>query len=197
MPSAQTLETPSGTGLWAAVVGDDAALSVPGIPQKGTERFVGADAKLVSGSRVMRNAAALGRTFKELFGSCPVAGGPLEALLVDAFRYTELYASECGFARNSSRLPRRRPRWSLFAEDLPKTSVGPARQLFCAVSGRFAPNHAAVEPRRLLQGKVVWPAPCSAAMVTCASTRPGRKLCASCSSKLRCAPPCPVGIVAF
>ena len=52
----------------------------------------------------MESAASLGCMYKELFGSCCAAEGPVEALLVDALRRAEMYASEYGFALNSFRL---------------------------------------------------------------------------------------------
>ena len=130
---------------------------------------------------------------KEMFGSLSVTGGPVEALLAKSSRFTEMYAAEYGFARNSSRLSRRRPRLSLFAEDYPKTSRGPAWRLFWAVSGCFVPSHLAVEPCRPLQGKVA------------RNDLPGTRFsgdgfahqsAASCPSKCGWYPPCPAGIVA-
>ena len=97
----------------------------------------------------MQNAAASGRMFKELFGARSVDEGPLGALLVDASRYTEMYASEYGVARNSFRQSCRLPRLSLFAEDRPKTSVGPAWLLYRTASGKFAPDRLPAEPYRL------------------------------------------------
>ena len=49
---------------------------------------------MASGSRVMQNAAALGRFFVELFGRCSVNESPVETPLVGAFRFTEVYVSE-------------------------------------------------------------------------------------------------------
>ena len=79
MPSAKNLKTSLQLGLWVAVVDYDAVVSVPGVSQKGAERFAGPDGKVVEGSQVMKNATALGRMFKELFGACSVAEGPVEA----------------------------------------------------------------------------------------------------------------------
>lgn len=98
--------------------------------------------------------AASGRVCKELFGSRPANEGTVDTLLVAAFRYTEMYALESGFVCNSSRLSRRRPRLSLFAEDYPRTSVGPVRLLYRAVSRKFVLNHLAAEPYGQLQGEV-------------------------------------------
>ena len=97
---------------------------------------------------------ASGRMFRKLFGSCPGDEGPVETSLVHAVRHAEMYVLEYGFARNSSRLSCRRARLLLFAEDYPETSVGAAWFLYRAVSKKFAPNHVAVEPYRLLQDEV-------------------------------------------
>ena len=93
--------------------------------------------------------------FKELFGSCSTDGGPVEPLVVDAFWYTEMYALEYGFARNSSRLPvGNYPRAPLFAENPPRASVDAASLLYCAAPASSVRNHLAAEPYRLLQGEV-------------------------------------------
>ena len=97
-----------------------------------TERFGGPDGGVASGCRaveMLRSRAVRSRRF---FGSRSVAEGPVEALRADAFRYTDMYALEYGFVRDSSRLPRRRPRLPLLAKGRPKTSVAPARQPYWA-----------------------------------------------------------------
>ena len=104
---------------------------------------------MMSGSCVMKHAAALGRVCEELLESCSVDEGPVERLLVDASRYSEVCASERGAVRNSARLSCRRPRPPLFAEDYPKASVGPSWLLCRAVSKKFAPNSLAAEPYHL------------------------------------------------
>ena len=170
MPSVQNLKTSLSSGPWLSVVDYDAVASVPGASQKGTGSFARPDGKMAPGHRVMENASALGRMFKELSGSCSIGEGPVETLHVEAFRYTEMYALEYGSARNSSRLPCRRPLRSLFPEGYPKTSGEPARLLNRAVSEKFAPNHLAMEAYCLLYLRVRFSAGIIRARVSSATT---------------------------
>ena len=67
MPSVKNLETSLNSGLRVAVADYDAAASVPGVTQRGTERFAGPDGKVDEVFRVRKSAAALGRIFKEFW----------------------------------------------------------------------------------------------------------------------------------
>ena len=98
----------------------------------------------------MTDAAALGRTFRELFGAFSAAEGLVEALLEACLPYALVYV----FVRDSARMPFRRPHLSLSAKDYPKSSADPAWQQYWALSSRPVPNHRAVDAYCLLQGTV-------------------------------------------
>ena len=92
----------------------------------------------------MKNAATSGCMFRESFGACPVAEGPVEASRAGTFMYTEMFALQYGFARYSPRMPFGRPRLWSFAGDYLESSFDPAWQLAWVFSSCLAPGRLAL-----------------------------------------------------
>ena len=151
LPSAMALETSFRSGARVAPVGSDSVVSAPGASRVGTEKLAGPDVAATESPPVMENTAALRHMLKWQFGACPEEWGPLCRLVKGATRYAKSYALAYGFARGAPCAARRRPHANLYAEDSPKSSPDPARQVYLAFSASFRAG-----PHRLPQGNVDW-----------------------------------------